>query len=123
MARYLTEFIGTFFLVLTIGLTVLSGSVLAPLAIGLTTLIPIGSRPLPVAWSITGVFGVPVLAREARSARDWSRNAVPRADQSTAADMQRLAEDGVDLASKISCHAIKNEPYLATRISCHNLKN
>ena len=46
MARYLTEFIGTFFLVLTIGLTVLSGSVLAPLAIGLTTtLIPIGSGP------------------------------------------------------------------------------
>ena len=37
--------------------------------------------------------------------------------------MQRLVEDGVDLASKISCHAIKNETYLATRISCHNLKN
>ena len=36
MARYLTEFIGTFFLVLTIGLTVLSGNMLAPLAIGLS---------------------------------------------------------------------------------------
>jgi aquaporin Z len=34
MHKYLTEFIGTFFLVLTIGLTSLSGSVLAPLAIG-----------------------------------------------------------------------------------------
>lgn len=34
MRRYLTEFIGTFFLVLTIGLTVLSGSPLAPIAIG-----------------------------------------------------------------------------------------
>src|SRR6185436_6775074 len=34
MRRYLTEFIGTFFLVLTIGLSVLSGSPLAPLAIG-----------------------------------------------------------------------------------------
>jgi aquaporin Z len=34
MKRYLTEFIGTFFLVLTIGLAVLSGSPLAPLAIG-----------------------------------------------------------------------------------------
>lgn len=34
MNRYLTEFIGTFFLVLTIGLTVISGSALAPLAIG-----------------------------------------------------------------------------------------
>jgi aquaporin Z len=34
MRNYLTEFIGTFFLVLTIGLTVLSGTPLAPLAIG-----------------------------------------------------------------------------------------
>ncbi|HJS47173.1 MAG TPA: aquaporin [Gemmatimonadales bacterium] len=34
MARYLTEFIGTFFLVLTVGLTVLGGTPLAPLAIG-----------------------------------------------------------------------------------------
>ena len=32
--NYVTEFIGTFFLVLTIGLTVTSGSSLAPLAIG-----------------------------------------------------------------------------------------
>ena len=34
MSRYLTEFIGAFFLVLTIGLTVTSESSLAPLAIG-----------------------------------------------------------------------------------------
>ncbi|MEM6646316.1 MAG: aquaporin [Bacteroidota bacterium] len=34
MKKYLTEFIGTFFLVLTIGLAVASGSPLAPLAIG-----------------------------------------------------------------------------------------
>ena len=34
MKTYLTEFIGTFFLVLTIGLSVLSGSSLAPIAIG-----------------------------------------------------------------------------------------
>lgn len=34
MKTYLTEFIGTFFLVLTIGLTVLDGTPLAPLAIG-----------------------------------------------------------------------------------------
>jgi aquaporin Z len=34
MARYLTEFVGTFFLVLTIGLTVLAGTPFAPLAIG-----------------------------------------------------------------------------------------
>jgi aquaporin Z len=34
MRNYLTEFLGTFFLVLTVGLTVLSGTPLAPLAIG-----------------------------------------------------------------------------------------
>ena len=34
MRNYVTEFIGTFFLVLTIGLTVLGGTPLAPLAIG-----------------------------------------------------------------------------------------
>ena len=34
MKNYLTEFIGTFFLVLTIGLTVLDGTLFAPLAIG-----------------------------------------------------------------------------------------
>ncbi len=35
MPRYLTEFVGTFFLVLIIGLTVVPGSPMAPLAIGL----------------------------------------------------------------------------------------
>ena len=34
MRNYLTEFIGTFFLVLTVGLTVLDGTPLAPVAIG-----------------------------------------------------------------------------------------
>ena len=34
MRNYVTEFVGTFFLVLTIGLTVLDGTPLAPLAIG-----------------------------------------------------------------------------------------
>jgi aquaporin Z len=34
MNKYLTEFVGTFFLVLTIGLAVLSGTPMAPLAIG-----------------------------------------------------------------------------------------
>jgi aquaporin Z len=34
VAKYLTEFVGTFFLVLTIGLSVLAGAPLAPLAIG-----------------------------------------------------------------------------------------
>ena len=39
MGKYLTEVIGTFFLVLTIGLTVLSGSALAPLAIGASLMV------------------------------------------------------------------------------------
>jgi aquaporin Z len=39
MRNYLTEFIGTFFLVLTIGLTVIQGSDFAPLAIGASLMI------------------------------------------------------------------------------------
>lgn len=39
MKNYLTEFIGTFFLVLTIGLTVMGGSQFAPLAIGCSLMI------------------------------------------------------------------------------------
>ena len=39
MRNYLTEFIGTFFLVLTIGLTVLGESPMAPLAIGASLMI------------------------------------------------------------------------------------
>ena len=39
MVAYLTEAVGTFFLVLTIGLTVLSGTPLAPLAIGSSLMI------------------------------------------------------------------------------------
>lgn len=46
MARYLTEFLGTFFLVLTIGLTVNYNVELAPLAIGLalTSLVYMGAH-------------------------------------------------------------------------------
>lgn len=39
MRNYLTEFIGTFFLCLTIGMTVLSGTPMAPLAIGCALMI------------------------------------------------------------------------------------
>ena len=39
MHKYLTEFLGTLFLVLTIGLTVTAGSEFAPLAIGLSLMI------------------------------------------------------------------------------------
>jgi len=39
MRAYLTEFIGTFFLVLTIGLSVISGTPLAPLAIGASLMV------------------------------------------------------------------------------------
>ncbi len=41
MQRYLTETIGTFFLVLTIGLTAWSGTSLAPIAIGATLMVMI----------------------------------------------------------------------------------
>lgn len=39
MHKYLTEFIGTFFLVLTIGFSVTAGSTFAPLAIGLSLMV------------------------------------------------------------------------------------
>lgn len=39
MRKYLTEFIGTFFLVFTVGLTVVAGSPMAPLAIGSSLMI------------------------------------------------------------------------------------
>src|SRR3954469_1380757 len=39
MRAYLTEFLGTFFLFLTIGFSVLSGSPLAPLAIGASLMV------------------------------------------------------------------------------------
>ena len=39
MRNYVTEFVGTFFLVLTIGLTVLGGTPLAPLAIGASLMV------------------------------------------------------------------------------------
>ncbi len=39
VAKYLTEFIGTFFLVLTVGLTVTQGVAMAPLAIGCSLMI------------------------------------------------------------------------------------
>jgi aquaporin Z len=39
MKAYLTEFIGTFFLVLTVGLAVLNGTPLAPLAIGASLMV------------------------------------------------------------------------------------
>ncbi len=39
MKNFVTEFIGTFFLVLTIGLTVLNGTAFAPIAIGLSLMV------------------------------------------------------------------------------------
>lgn len=66
MSEYLTEVIGTFFLVLTIGLTAVSGTPLAPLAIGTTlmALVYMGGHvsgahynpAISVAFLIRGVF-------------------------------------------------------------------
>ena len=46
MGRYVTELVGTFFLVLTIGAVVVDGTALAPLAIGstLTALVYMGGH-------------------------------------------------------------------------------
>lgn len=57
MSKYLTEFIGTFFLVLTIGLTAASGSDLAPLAVGsvLMALVYMG-------WHVSGAHYNPAIS-------------------------------------------------------------
>ncbi len=53
MANYVTEFIGTFFLVLTIGLTVVGGTDFAPLAIGSVLMVMVYS-PGPFLRFLTG---------------------------------------------------------------------
>ncbi len=70
MRRYLAEFIGTFFLVLTIVTTVLSGSALAPLAIGgvLTAMVFAGGH-------ISGAHYNPAV-----SVAVWVRGRIPAMD-------------------------------------------
>ena len=66
MKKYVTEFIGTFFLVLTIGLTAVEGTEFAPLAIGCALMVMVymgghvsGAHYNPavtVAWYLRGKF-------------------------------------------------------------------
>ncbi len=67
MSRYLTELVGTYFLVLTIGMVVLAGTPLAPLAVGLmlTALVYMGgpvsgahyNPAVTVGFFLTGTTG------------------------------------------------------------------
>ena len=56
MARYLTEFIGTFFLVLTIGLVVMSGIPSGPVAVGSVLMVMVY-----MGWHVSGAHYNPVV--------------------------------------------------------------
>lgn len=73
MRSYLTEFIGTFFLVLTIGLVVLDGTAMAPLAIGSVLMVMVYA-----GGHISGAHYNPAvtLAVALRGAMEW-RDVVP----------------------------------------------
>lgn len=69
MKRYITEFIGTFFLVLTIGLTVTQGSPMAPLAIGsvLMVMVYMGGHLSGAHYNPAASFGVFLLGKLGRN--------------------------------------------------------
>jgi aquaporin Z len=73
MRSYLTEFIGTFFLVLTIGLVVLDGTAMAPIAIGSVLMVMVYA-----GGHISGAHYNPAvtLAVALRGAMEW-RDVVP----------------------------------------------
>ena len=107
MARYLTEFIGTFFLVLTIGLTVLSRKRVGAFGDRVDHHPdPNRARPLPVAWSITGVFGVPVLARGSSFSKGLVKECCPQSgpvnSSRHAATSRRRGRFGIE--NLLSCH-------------------
>ncbi len=70
MVRYVTEFIGTFFLVLTIGLTVIGQSPAAPLAIGASLMIMVYA-----GGPVSGGHYNPAVSLAA-----WMRKALPTSD-------------------------------------------
>jgi aquaporin Z len=71
MRNYLTEFIGTFFLVLTIGLTVLSGTPLAPLAIGASLMVMVYMGGHVSGAHYNPAVSLAVLMRGRMPARDF----------------------------------------------------
>ncbi|MFV0406969.1 MAG: MIP/aquaporin family protein [Propioniciclava sp.] len=70
MRKYVTEFIGTFFLVFTVAAAVLSGAPLAPLAIGASLMVMIYA-----GGHISGAHFNPAVSTAA-----WVRGALPTAD-------------------------------------------
>ena len=71
MNRYLTEFIGTFFLVLTIGLSVMSGSELAPIAIGSSLMVMVYMGGHISGAHYNPAVSVAVLMRGKMDSRDF----------------------------------------------------
>src|SRR5262245_1569800 len=70
MRKYMTEFIGTFFLVLTIGLVVTGGSQLAPIPIGLSLVVMIY-----IGGHVSGAYYYPAV-----SLASLIRGALPTAE-------------------------------------------
>ena len=70
MSRYVTELVGTFFLVLTIGLTVLNGTPLAPLAIGSVLMVMVYMGGHISGAHYNPAVSVAVLIRGKMKARD-----------------------------------------------------
>ena len=71
MKNYLTEFIGTFFLVLTIGLAVLSGSALAPFAIGASLMVMVYAGGHVSGAHYNPAVSLAVLIRGKLAAKDF----------------------------------------------------
>ena len=85
MRAYLTEFIGTFFLVLTIGLVVISGSAMAPLAIGLALMVMVYAGGAISGAHYNPAISAAALMRGALSARKFVPYVVSQIAGATAA--------------------------------------
>ena len=85
MRAYLTEFIGTFFLVFTIGLAVTGGSAMAPLAIGLALMVMVYAGGAISGAHYNPAVSVAALMRGALSASKFVPYVVSQIAGSTAA--------------------------------------
>lgn len=97
MGKYITEFIGAFFLVFTIGLAVLSGSDLAPLAIGasLMVMVYMGGHISGAHYNPAATIGI------------WIRGAMPTSDVAPYIVSQLLGA----LAASLAVWAITGETF------------
>jgi aquaporin Z len=80
MKNYLTEFVGTYIFVLVIGLAVMGGSVITPIAIGSALMVMVymgghisGGHYNPAVTLALTMRGKAPGSRSARSKRSWSR--------------------------------------------------